>query len=235
MITYKKGSKGEVVKQIQKALNLYPDGIFGIMTEEAVKEFQKNNGLIVDGIVGPKTLAYLIPLMIKKSKRYINELIVHCSATPEGIDYTVNDIRDWHKAQGWSDIGYHYVIYRDGSIHNGRDVDLVGAHCNKNGHNQHSIGICYIGGVENKKGVPVHLQKAKDTRTDLQKMALLSLLVDLKKLYPKAQVWGHRDFDSGKECPSFNARSEYKKIIIWKEKTNVTTMSCITKRQKRAQ
>lgn len=212
MELYKKGSRGEMVKQIQKALHLYPDGIFGILTEEAVKEFQKNNGLTVDGIVGPQTLVYLIPCRLKKSKRYINELIVHCSATPEGRDYTVEQIRADHKKQGWSDIGYHYVIYRDGTVHEGRDVDLVGAHCYKNGHNQHSIGICYIGGVENKPNTPYLLQKAKDTRTDAQKASLLSLLLDLKKLYPQALVWGHHDFDSSKDCPSFDARSEYRKL-----------------------
>ena len=211
-MVYKKGSKGEIVKQIQKALHLYPDGIFGVLTEEAVREFQKTNGLIVDGIVGPATIAYLIPLRLKKSKRTINEIIIHCSATPEGRDYTVEDIRRDHKKQGWSDIGYHYVIYRDGSIHEGRDVDLVGAHCSKNGHNQHSIGICYIGGVENKPNTPYALLKAKDTRTDAQKGALICLLYDLKKLYPKAQIWGHRDFDSGKECPSFDARNEYRRF-----------------------
>lgn len=209
---YKKGSRGEIVKQIQKALHLYPDGIFGVLTEEAVREFQKTNGLIVDGIVGPATIAYLIHLRLKKSKRTIDEIIIHCSATPEGRDYTVEDIRRDHKKQGWSDIGYHYVIYRDGSIHEGRDVDLVGAHCFKNGHNQHSIGICYIGGVENKPNTPYALLKAKDTRTDAQKGALICLLYDLKKLYPKAQIWGHRDFDSGKECPSFDARNEYKRF-----------------------
>lgn len=212
-MVYKKGSpKSEVVKQIQKALHLYPDGIFGILTEEAVKEFQQANGLIVDGIVGPKTLAYLIPFRLKKSKRIIKELIVHCSATPEGKDYTVEDIRRDHKKQGWSDIGYHYVIYRDGTIHEGRDVDLIGAHCSKGGHNQYSIGICYIGGVENKANTPYQLLKAKDTRTEEQKTSLLSLLLDLKKLYPQAQIYGHRDFDSGKECPSFNAKSEYRRL-----------------------
>jgi N-acetylmuramoyl-L-alanine amidase len=212
MVLYKKGSKGEVVKQIQKALHLYADGIFGILTEEAVKEFQKSKGLTADGIVGPKTLAYLIPFRLKKSKRIIRELIVHCSATPEGKDYTVEDIRRDHKKQGWSDIGYHYVIYRDGTIHEGRDVDLIGAHCSKGGHNQYSIGICYIGGVENKANTPYQLLKAKDTRTEEQKTSLLSLLLDLKKLYPQAKIYGHRDFDSGKECPSFNAKSEYRRL-----------------------
>ena len=209
MELYKKGSKGEIVRQIQKALHLFPDGIFGILTEEAVKEFQENKGLTVDGIVGPKTLAYLIPLKLKKSKRSINEIIVHCSATPEGRDYSVEDIRKDHKKQGWSDIGYHYVIYRDGTIHEGRNVDIVGAHCAKGGHNQHSIGVCYIGGVENKPGVPYYKQKAKDTRTEEQKAALLSLLIDLKKMYPQAHIYGHCDFDSGKACPSFNAKKEY--------------------------
>lgn len=212
MTIYKRGLRGEGVKQIQKALHLYPDGIFGILTEEALKEFQALHKLTPDGIAGPATLAMLIPFMLKKSKRHITELIVHCSATPEGKDYTVNDIRKWHKDQGWSDIGYHYVIYRDGTMVNGRDVDLVGAHCNKGGHNQHSIGICYVGGTENKPGVKAHLQKAKDTRTDEQKAALLSLLMDLKKLYPKAHIYGHRDFDSGKACPSFDARNEYKRL-----------------------
>jgi N-acetylmuramoyl-L-alanine amidase len=215
MTLYRKGSpKSEVVRQIQKALKLYPDGIFGILTEEAVKEFQEKNGLKADGIVGPATLAVLLKksFSLRKSKRYINELIVHCSATPEGCDYTVEDIRKWHKSSGWSDIGYHYVVYRNGTVVNGRDVDLVGAHCAKGGHNQHSIGICYIGGVENKPGIPVHLQKPKDTRTEAQKMALLSLLIDLKKLYPSATIWGHHDFDKGKDCPSFDARAEYKNL-----------------------
>jgi N-acetylmuramoyl-L-alanine amidase len=212
MILYRKGSTGEAVKQIQKALHLYPDGIFGIMTEEAVKKFQRDNNLTVDGIVGVATLSLLIPQRLKKSKRKINELIVHCSATPEGRDYTVEQIRKDHKKQGWSDIGYHYVIYRDGTIVNGRDVDIVGAHCAAGGHNQNSIGICYIGGLENKQGVPYSKLKAKDTRTEEQRAALLSLLLDLKKLYPQAKIYGHRDFEKHKECPSFNAKEEYKKL-----------------------
>ena len=205
MELYKRGSRGEVVKQIQKALNLYPDGIYGVNTEEAVKLFQSKNGLKPDGIVGPATLAKLIPQRFKKSKRTITDIIVHCSATPEGKDYTVQDIRRWHKQQGWSDIGYHYVIYRNGHIEPGRDVDISGAHCE--GHNAHSIGVCYIGGVS-KDG-----KTAKDTRTLAQKAALLSLLTDLRSMYPNARIVGHRDYDTkGKACPSFDAKTEYKKI-----------------------
>ena len=207
MTLYRKGSRGEVVRQIQIALHLYPDGIFGVNTEQAVKEFQKRNNLNPDGIVGPLTLAKLIPQRFKKSKRTITELIVHCSATPEGVDYTVDDIRKWHRQQGWSDIGYHYVVYRNGLIVDGRDVDLIGAHCLKGGHNTHSIGICYVGGVDKDD-----VKKAKDTRTHEQRAALKAILIDLKRLYPNAKIYGHRDFDKGKDCPSFDARTEYSEL-----------------------
>lgn len=207
MVLYKKGSpKSAVVAQIQKALHLYPDGIFGKITEEAVKKFQKEKGIRADGIVGPQTLAYLIPTSFKRSKRKITELIVHCTATPEGKDFTVEDIERWHKERGFSSIGYHYVIYRDGTIVNGRDVDIVGAHCSKGGHNQNSIGICYVGGGTKEANKP------KDTRTEEQKSSLLSLLMDLKKIYPEAKIYGHHDFDKGKECPCFDAKSEYRRL-----------------------
>ena len=211
MTLYKRGSRGEMVRQIQKALHLLADGIFGSQTEEAVKNFQKMKGLKADGIVGPATLAKLIPQRLKKSKRMINKIIVHCSATPEGKDYTVDDIRRWHTTpvskggHGWSDIGYHYVVYRNGDIVNGRDVDIQGAHCADNGGNINSIGICYIGGCARDGKTP------KDTRTDAQKLALLNLLLDLKKLYPHAVILGHRDLDEhGKLCPSFDAKREYR-------------------------
>ena len=203
MDLYKRGSRGEMVRQIQKALNLIPDGIYGVITEEAVRAFQLKYGLKADGIVGPATLAKLIPCRFKKSKRTITEIIIHCSATPEGKDFTVQDIRRWHKQQGWSDIGYHYVVYRNGHIEPGRDVDLIGAHCE--GHNAHSIGICYIGGMDRQNKNP------KDTRTLQQKAAILSLLIDMRKLYSKAKIYGHRDFSS-KACPSFDASCEYKRI-----------------------
>lgn len=205
MTLYKRGSRGEMVRQIQKALHLLADGIFGSQTEEAVKNFQMMKGLKADGIVGPATLAKLIPQRLKKLKRMINKIIIHCSATPEGKDYTVDDIRRWHKQQGWSDIGYHYVVYRNGDVVNGRDVDIQGAHCADNGGNINSIGICYIGGCARDGKTP------KDTRTDAQKLALLNLLLDLKKLYPHAVILGHRDLDEhGKLCPSFDAKKEYR-------------------------
>lgn len=71
--------------------------------------------------------------------RKIKEIIIHCSATKEGRDYTVADIDRWHRNRGFFCIGYHFVIYRDGSIHVGRSVEEVGAHCK--GHNTVSIGV----------------------------------------------------------------------------------------------
>lgn len=206
----KKGNRGESVKQLQKALNLYPDGIFGEVTEEAVKAFQKSNGLKQDGIVGDKTWEalpkpnYGFGGILKQSKRTIKEIIVHCTATPEGRVETVQSIRNMHKAKGWSDIGYHYLIGLNGERWEGRNVNLIGAHCE--GHNSNSIGVCYVGGVDKK-------MQAKDTRTEKQKDALVALLKDLHKLYPKAKIYGHRDFDKkGKACPSFDATNEYKNI-----------------------
>lgn len=210
MEIYKIGSpKSEVVRQIQIALHLYPDGIFGEITREAVMAFQKNNGLKADGIVGPATLAKLIPARLKKSKRRIDYIVVHCSDTPDGRNNTVDDIRRWHTTpkplgNGWSDIGYHYVIHLDGSVHEGRNVDLIGSHCQ--GYNTNSIGICYVGGRSKSGG-------NKDTRTQEQKDALLKLLTDMRKLYPYAHIVGHCDLDKhGKTCPNFNAKSEYKCI-----------------------
>lgn len=201
-----KGSRGELVKRLQAALNLVQDGIFGAITEEAVKAFQKAHGIVPDGIVGEKTWAIIVPneSSLHVSRRTINRIIVHCTATPEGRVETVESIRRMHKAKGWADIGYHYLIGLNGERWNGRNVNLVGAHCE--GYNTNSIGVCYVGGCDKN-------MKAKDTRTDKQKAALIALLKDLRKLYPKAKIVSHRDLDrKGKACPSFDATNEYKNI-----------------------
>lgn len=130
--------------------------------------------------------------------RNINKLIIHCSATPEGRDFTVADIDRWHKQRGWRGIGYHYVVYRDGSVHEGRDVSEQGAHCS--GYNAHSIGICYIGGID-ANGNP------KDTRTPAQREALRDLVELLRTEYPQATVHGHREF-ANKACPCFDVHTD---------------------------
>ena len=245
MITYKEGSRGTMVAQIQKIIGAYPDGIWGKLTTECLKAWQRSHGLTADGIAGPATLAKMglsaatqqntqtpatlrmsyagKAVVLKRSKRRIDYIAIHCTATPEGNDTTVEEMRKQHRAQGWSDIGYHYVIYRDGTVNLGRDVDIAGAHVS--GYNPHSIGISYVGGLENKPGVPYSKLPAKDTRTEQQKASMLALLMDLRKLYPKAVIQGHRDFSPDrngdgvisadewiKACPSFGAKEEYRRV-----------------------
>lgn len=120
--------------------------------------------------------------------RRINEIIVHCTATPEGRNVTVKDVDNWHRAKGWNGIGYHCLIYLDGSIHKGRPIERQGAHCSTGGHNRHSIGVCYVGGLA-KDG-----KTAMDTRTPEQKEALASLLIELHNEFPHATLHGHREF-----------------------------------------
>lgn len=132
--------------------------------------------------------------------REITKIILHCADTPEGREVSTAEIRRWHtEERGWSDIGYHWVVELDGSVHAGRPEERSGAHCK--GHNRDSIGVCYVGGADNN-GDP------KDTRTPEQKSALASLLSEILDRYPEAKVYGHRDF-SEKACPSFDAKAEY--------------------------
>ena len=131
--------------------------------------------------------------------RKITEIIIHCSATPAGRSFTVQDIDRWHRARGFSSIGYHYIIYLDGSIHPGRPVDEIGAHCL--GHNAHSIGVCYIGGLDTDTLEPA------DTRTPGQRAALRELIAKLQEQYPGATVHGHNEF-ADKACPCFRVQTE---------------------------
>lgn len=138
--------------------------------------------------------------------RKINKIIVHCTATAEGKDYSVDTIRKWHLKRGWRDIGYHFLVQRDGTVDEGRPIEQSGAHTK--GHNWDSIGISYVGGVEAKKTNGKWI--AKDTRTDEQKEALLDLICQLHDTYGGV-VYGHRNF-SAKACPSFDAKKEYENI-----------------------
>ena len=136
--------------------------------------------------------------------REINKLIIHCSATPEGKDIKTETIRSWHvNGNHWTDIGYHYVIELDGSVHKGRDESIVGAHCS--GQNANSIGVCYVGGVAEDCKTP------KDTRTEAQKQSLVKLLKELKEKYPKATIHGHSEY-ANKACPCFDVKTEYKHL-----------------------
>ena len=141
--------------------------------------------------------------------RYITKIVLHCSATREGQDFSVETIRAWHKQRGFRDIGYHYVIQRNGDIQDGRPVTMQGAHVK--GHNKNSIGICYIGGVEDSRDYNGNL-KPKDTRTHQQMESLESLISSLMAKHIDATLHGHNEF-SAKACPSFDVQKEYKHLI----------------------
>lgn len=142
--------------------------------------------------------------------RNIDSIIVHCSATKAGQDFTATDIDRWHRERGFNGIGYHYVIRLDGKLEKGRDVALAGAHCK--GWNERSVGICYIGGLD-ENGRPA------DTRTNVQKRVLYQIIMDLQREYNILQVLGHRDtspdlngdgviepYEYVKACPCFDVK-----------------------------
>ncbi|MBZ5882544.1 peptidoglycan recognition protein family protein, partial [Escherichia coli] len=132
---------------------------------------------------------------VRKSTDY---LVVHCAATPPSWNGGAKEIRQWHREKGWIDIGYHFVIRRDGTVETGRPENTVGAHVEN--HNSNSIGICLVGGVDDKL-------KAQNNFTPAQFAALALKLRELKKKYPNVTVQGHRDFPGvKKDCPSFDTR-----------------------------
>lgn len=127
--------------------------------------------------------------------RTITLIIIHCSATPEGRSLNFEECRRDHiMHRHFRDIGYHFYITRDGTVHDGRPIEKVGAHCE--GHNSHSIGICYEGGLD-ANGKPA------DTRTEAQRKALKSLVERMHRLFPKALIVGHHDLNPRKACPCF--------------------------------
>lgn len=137
--------------------------------------------------------------------RPIDTAAVHCTATKEGLDYTVATIRSWHLQRGFADIGYHFVVHLDGTISIGRPISKIGAHVA--GHNTGSIGIVYVGGLD-KNGKP------KDTRTPAQKAAIRKLLKELVSKYGIKIIKGHRDFPGvAKACPCFDAIPEYRDLV----------------------
>ena len=147
--------------------------------------------------------------------RQINLIVIHCSATEAGKDYSVEDITLWHKQRGFRTIGYHFLIHLDGKIdgvkQGCRSIPEIGAHAK--GKNRASIGICYVGGLL--------YSEPTDTRTAAQINALRCLIKSLESIYPEAEIVGHRDLSVDlngdgviqkqewmKACPSFNVKTE---------------------------
>jgi len=131
--------------------------------------------------------------------RKLTRIILHCTATPEGRHVDVATINGWHVQRGWSGIGYHYVIYLDGSVHNGRDVSKAGAHVA--GHNADTIGVVYVGGCD-------AAMKAKDTMNDAQETAFVNLVKALREKHGPLTLHGHNEY-AAKACPSFKVKDKF--------------------------
>ncbi len=134
--------------------------------------------------------------------RELNEIIIHCAATRPSMDIGVDEIRAWHvQGNNWRDIGYHFVIRRDGTVEDGRAVQQSGAHTR--GRNANSIAICLVGGVSEHD---VHVPE--NNFTEAQWVSLESLVLSLMDKYGISEVHGHNEY-ANKACPSFD-------VHIWR-------------------
>lgn len=133
--------------------------------------------------------------------RSINRVIIHTTATLPGQDIGVEEVDRWHKARGWKGCGYHFICRLNGNLEVGRPLSEVGAHTK--GENFDSIGIAYVGGLDDE-GNPA------DTLFDCQRETIQKLLDSLAVVLNKdLQIFGHRDYNSGKSCPCFDARTVF--------------------------
>jgi N-acetyl-anhydromuramyl-L-alanine amidase AmpD len=134
-------------------------------------------------------------------------IILHTSDSPDTLDVGVREVREWHvKGRGWKDVGYHYVIRRNGAIEDGRPVDQRGAHCE--GKNAESIGICWIG---------------RDRMTEVQRESMYELVSDLLDEFglKSKDVYGHREFNAGKTCPNFDPEDFRNDLRKWRADLDV--------------
>lgn len=136
--------------------------------------------------------------------RRIDQIIVHCAATPDDSSFGIEDVDSWHKERGFAreasnvsafnpklpHVGYHFVITYDGVVHSGRGLNEVGAHAR--GHNRHSVGICLMGTSE---------------FTDAQYEALRSLVLSLQDELGELGVVGHHKLNANKTCPNFDVKA----------------------------
>lgn len=207
------------IEGFQRDYGLVVDGIAGPQTKTALtralaapkpaRPEPDKSAMAVPALASQRlgTVAAAAPpnvdsLKLLDTARAIDEIIWHCAATAEGKDYTVADIRAWHKQRGFSDVGYHYIVYRDGRIVLGRPVGQQGAHCADHGKNRGTIGCSYIGGVAADGKTP------KDTRTPAQRASMLWLTKQLAARHRGVKrVTGHNQY-AAKACPSFDVRKD---------------------------
>jgi len=199
-----------LVKAIQTKVGVTADGIFGPLTARKVAD------ALGVSPVGIQTAQFASGVLVTGKGKNIRRIAIHCTATREGQDVDASTIKRWHLGQGWSDIGYHFVIRLDGTVERGRPEEVPGSHVR--GFNAGSIAIVYVGGLDAQG-------KGKDTRTAQQKAAMLELVRGLLAKYPGADVLGHRDHSPDKdgdgvieqhewlkECPCFDVRAWWESV-----------------------
>jgi N-acetylmuramoyl-L-alanine amidase len=167
-----------------------------------------------------KTQAIGITTEAGTRMRKINEIIIHCTATPEGREVSRQELHEWHTNRGFNGIGYHFIIHIDGTIESARPLYMIGAHCL--GHNTNSIGISYVGGT--KKESP---KQPKDTRTPAQVRQIWNLVLYLLNYFPSATVHGHYEY-AAKACPCFNVQKEWKEIQFGSKGKGVQVLTSST-------
>lgn len=200
-----RGSIGASVRKWQQFIGVKDDGIFGNGTTKATIAWQEANGLVADGIVGKLSIKKAEEQGFEKQTEYtrdINEVIVHITASNDNA--TVEDIRQGHIQRGFSDIGYHWIVDRQGVVHKGRDEDIIGSHVA--GYNADTIGISYIarGKDSDQNG------EYGKYMTESQRIALEKKIADIlmrHKLEVK-DVSGHNQYNLGKACPCFKVNKQ---------------------------
>jgi len=129
-------------------------------------------------------------------------IVIHCAATKPSMDIGYDEIRKWHvEDNGWDDVGYHYIIKRDGTLQTGRDESMVGSHARQV--NGTSLGICLVGGVNDNNDW-------ENNFNDEQFETLKTIVLKLKDKYQIEKIIGHYEVDDVKKCPSFD-------VTEWKE------------------
>ncbi|MEO0699472.1 MAG: N-acetylmuramoyl-L-alanine amidase, partial [Pseudomonadota bacterium] len=195
---------------IQRAVGVTDDGIPGHRTARGVAAALDLSAGELDQV------QFAADQLVTGKAQNIRRIAIHCTATREGQDFDAATIKRWHVRQGWSDIGYHFVIRLDGTVERGRPEHIPGAHVS--GFNRNSIAIVYVGGLDAQA-------KSKDTRTVEQKAAMADLVRALLAAYPGADVLGHRDHSPDKDgdgviephewlkdCPCFDARAWWESV-----------------------
>lgn len=136
--------------------------------------------------------------------RKLTHIVIHCTATPASMDIGADRINEWHLTKGWSGIGYHFVVKRDGTVEDGRPIERAGAHVK--GFNAESIGVALVGGVSDADHT-----KSENNFPDVQIVEALRFVHNLRKEHniPIENVMGHKEViaqithGSPKDCPVY--------------------------------